>query len=75
MVDAACGYVPGQTQVENPDDVTLRCPTCKDERRVPRFEHDPLGIAVILFKCPKCMKVSPSYDLRYLDKDGDESQP
>jgi len=70
MIDAACGYIPGQTPPVSDETVLLRCDKCKRTRRTPKDKSDPNGTVEIIATCPDCDKGGTFEDLIYLDKNG-----
>ena len=66
MIDEACG-LPARWQ---PDLVTLRCPTCRRTKVVPRHETDLRGTAVVESPCPECCH--GVRDVKYFDRHGHE---
>lgn len=70
MIDAACGFVPGQAPVRVQRVVLLRCDKCKRTRRVVKDKTDPKGTVEIILPCPECWKDGTFEDPRYLDKNG-----
>jgi len=72
MIDKACGLQSGAA-VRSSELVLLRCPTCKQKRRVQKHETDPDGTVEVISTCPECdhRRGGGAFDDPcYLDKNG-----
>lgn len=69
MVDKACGFDP-ETHVTSY--VLLRCPQCKQEKRVLKEKSDPEKTATVLITCPKCWTNQTFESPVYLDENANQ---
>ncbi len=73
MIDEACGIKPGDLERERGLWVTMRCPTCKKEKRAQNHHTDPKGTAVVQVDCLDCDQPGDKDEgVRYFDEHGQE---
>jgi hypothetical protein len=68
MIDKACGF--DRANFTPPPQVTLRCPNCKNEKRVALDKTDPPNVAVVETACPKCSADGDFESVLYFDAQG-----